>query len=426
MAYQPLSKLISQTPTSKELHITTDNWPKERKNLSEIIKDPQHPNFNWWFCCGITTKNDLYNLVEDYKGISSKLLKFDNMKEKDIKKWFSDKIKNKVHKELVIKSITSINNDVPRNYAYFKDIFKKKDVLLRILYTIFSQRYVLMESYSQTDCYTLRLISRMISVITKKQLDIYNTKLDISILKETLAYSILTKLLDLKISYLQVFPRTITINKSKVEIVKKKNKNFLLYDFFKFLFSTMFIKFLEDTELKKELLSHPQKKEIFSYMCDSFHLMIWNPHPFLINVDNSTNSTANYQKILTIIGNTLMDNDIITYMIYIIAYFCKYFKKKDISQLPPPVDPNKHPFLQLEFYGIEGRKLTEQFWNNPIPKTKVGQIREWLLQNFKNIDGSRYKRLDSVITIAKKKQTSKSYKNRNPVLFRYPHNLLNK
>ena len=36
MSYQPLSKLISQTPTTKELHITTDNWPEERKKLTEI------------------------------------------------------------------------------------------------------------------------------------------------------------------------------------------------------------------------------------------------------------------------------------------------------------------------------------------------------------------------------------------------------
>ena len=46
MAYQPLGKLISQPPTSKELHITTDNWPAERKKLSEMIRDPKHPNFN--------------------------------------------------------------------------------------------------------------------------------------------------------------------------------------------------------------------------------------------------------------------------------------------------------------------------------------------------------------------------------------------
>ena len=38
MSYQPLSKLISQTPTTKELHISTDNWPKERKKLTEIVQ----------------------------------------------------------------------------------------------------------------------------------------------------------------------------------------------------------------------------------------------------------------------------------------------------------------------------------------------------------------------------------------------------
>ena len=46
MSYQPLSKLISQVPTTKELHITTDNWPEERKKLAEIKRDPQNPDFN--------------------------------------------------------------------------------------------------------------------------------------------------------------------------------------------------------------------------------------------------------------------------------------------------------------------------------------------------------------------------------------------
>mgnify|MGYP000545112714 CR=1 FL=1 len=34
------------------------------------------------------------------------------------------------------------------------------------------------------------------------------------------------------------------------------------------------------------------------------------------------------KEFLKIIGQTLIDNDIITYMIYIIAFWCKYFKKK--------------------------------------------------------------------------------------------------
>ena len=68
MAYQPLSKLISQPPTIKELHITTDNWPKERSRFGNMVRDPQDPNFNWWFWCGISNKQGLLDLVNDYFG----------------------------------------------------------------------------------------------------------------------------------------------------------------------------------------------------------------------------------------------------------------------------------------------------------------------------------------------------------------------
>ena len=51
--------------------------------------------------------------------------------------------------------------------------------------------------------------------------------------------------------------------------------------------------------------------------------MTWSPHPF---VDISSNDTfiKDYKEI---IGKTLVDNDLITYMIHIIAYWCRYFKK---------------------------------------------------------------------------------------------------
>ena len=92
MSYQPLSKLISQVPTTKELHITTDNWPEERKKLAEIIRDPQNPDFNWWFWCGISNKQGLLDLVDDYKQISSSLLHLKGMKNAEIDEWFKDKI----------------------------------------------------------------------------------------------------------------------------------------------------------------------------------------------------------------------------------------------------------------------------------------------------------------------------------------------
>ena len=113
-------------------------------------------------------------------------------------------------------------------------------------------------------------------------------------------------------------------------------------------------------------------------------------------------------------------------MIYIIAFWCKYFKKKHITNLPQPVDPNQHPFLQDVFYVINGKQINNEIFQNTIPQSKVAEIRGWLLKNLRNLDGSRYKRLDSIIAIAKNKQTTKKYKNRAPILFRYPNNLLHK
>ena len=424
MSYQPLSKLISQTPTTKELHITTDNWPEERKKLAEIIRDPQNPDFNWWFWCGISNKQGLLDLVDDYKQISSSLLHFKGMKNAEIDEWFKDKIKNRVHRHLMSKSIDQINNDSKRMYTYFTDFFKNIDVIKRILYTIFSQRYVLIEGYSQTDMYTLILVTQMIEFITIPQLDIYNTKLKPSILKEVLVYSILTKLLDLKISSLYVLEKKIKINEINIDLLHDKNKSFLLEDFFKFLFSTLFLKFLDDKDVKTEILSHPEKKQIFSSMCEQCRGMLWSPHPF-IDADLNKNK-KNKKEFLKIIGQTLIDNDIITYMIYIIAFWCKYFKKKHITNLPQPVDPNQHPFLQDVFYVINGKQINNEIFQNTIPQSKVAEIRGWLLKNLRKLDGSRYKRLDSIIAIAKNKQTTKKYKNRAPILFRYPNNLLHK
>ena len=151
MAYQPLGKLISQIPTTKELHITTDNWPVERKKIKDMVRDPRNDEFNWWFWCGVSSKKDLQNLVKDYKEVSSTLMKFKKMKEKDIKSWFNGKINNKIHRELISNSVYQIGIDTPRNAGTFPGTFNNEEVITRILYTAYSQRYVSMESYCHTD-----------------------------------------------------------------------------------------------------------------------------------------------------------------------------------------------------------------------------------------------------------------------------------
>ena len=67
MAYQPLSKLISQAPTTKEIHITTDNWPDERKKIKDMVRDPRSSEFNWWFWCGVSSKKDLKRFTKSCK-----------------------------------------------------------------------------------------------------------------------------------------------------------------------------------------------------------------------------------------------------------------------------------------------------------------------------------------------------------------------
>ena len=104
MAYEPLGQLISQAPTSKEFHLTTDNWPSMRKKLKTISRDPNSDNFNWWFWCGVNNKKELMNKVKLYQEISGKLLFFKNKKEEEIAKWFEGKIKNSVHQHIVTAS----------------------------------------------------------------------------------------------------------------------------------------------------------------------------------------------------------------------------------------------------------------------------------------------------------------------------------
>ena len=74
-----------------------------------------------------------------------------------------------------------------------------------------------------------------------------------------------------------------------------------------------------DKEVKTEILSHPKKKEIFSALSEGWRTILWSPHPFM---DEDLNNKG--KKILKIIGQTIIDNDLITYMIYIIAFWCKY------------------------------------------------------------------------------------------------------
>ncbi len=287
MAYQPLSNLISQSPTTKELHITTDNWPEERKKLKKVVRDPKDPNFNWWFWCGIYSKKDLESLVKDYKEVSASLIKFKDMKDKEVNSWFKGKIKNKIHQQLMIDSINQINVDLKRlensikSKPEVKKTIKNADIVYRILYTIFSQRYILMESYSQTDLYYLIMLFNIIDTLKQNQLDMYNSKKNASILKETLAYCLLKKLLDLKISQLYAFPKTkkITISgkEQKVSLVKKKGKNFLIENFFSFLFTSLFFKFVNDTKTKK--IFNENKKTIFSRGCDYWTGALWSQIP---------------------------------------------------------------------------------------------------------------------------------------------------
>ena len=158
-------------------------------------------------------------------------------------------------------------------------------------------------------------------------------------------------------------------------------------------------------------------------MCDTFHVMSWTPHPFLSS--ESTDLMTFIKDYTEIIGNTLVDNDLITYMIHIIAYWCKYFKKKHISNLSEPVEANKSPFLQLEFYGIVGKNIAKDVYDNPIPKSKVEEIKNYLLKKLKKLDGSIYTKLEEIIKLARKKKTNKKYKNGMPINFKFPNKLFN-
>lgn len=429
MAYQPLSNLISQSPTTKELHITTDNWPEERKKIKEVVRDPKNPNFNWWFWCGIYSKKDLETLVKDYKEVSGSLIKFKNMKDKEVNSWFKGKIKNKIHSKLMIDSLNQINVDLKRlensitSKPEVRKTIKNADIVYRILYTIFSQRYILIESYSQTDLYYLIMIFNIIDTLKQNQLDIYNSKKKASILKETLAYCLLKKLLDLKISQLYAFPKTkkITISgkEQEVSLIKKKRKNFLIENFFSFLFTSMFFKFVNDTTTKQ--IFNENKKTIFSRGCDYWTSGLWSQIPFFGTNMLYNSSSREKQNIAVIIGETLVNNDLIYYIIYLIAYWCEYFKYDDFSG-HPVLDDTKSIFIQQEWYGIIPREKSHLIYKNPLPIQKYNEIKRYLLKQFKTVDGEPYTKLDKLAKLARSKRTLKE-KDGYPIVFKFPSKL---
>ena len=429
MAYEPLGQLISQAPTSKQFHLTTDNWPVMRKKIKTISRDPSSDDFNWWFWCGINNKKELMNKVKSYQEVSGKLLFFKNKREKDITDWFNSKIKNSVHQHIVSKSFYQINVDVERveqamnNDENKKNHFKNIDMVYRILYTIFSQRYVLMEGYSQIDLYYLSMVINIVDSLKNSQVDIYKTKLNKLLLKELLYYSILTKLLDLKISMLYAFGKEIKINSNKVELVKKKNKNFLLENFFDFLFTSMFFKFVKDKKTK-EVVFNNKKKEIFSYFLEYFKSSLWSPIPFYRATELYNPSPTTINNIKEVIGQTIINNDIIYYIIYLISFWCEYFKYDDFDN-HPAVDTNETYFLSQEFYGIVPQGRSSLIYDNALPITKFNEIKKYLLKEKKKMDGTVYTQLEEIIKLAKKKKTKKKYKNGIPIKFKFPSKLLN-
>ena len=431
MAYQPLGKLISQPPTTKELHITTDNWPLERKRFSKMIKEPKHPDFNWWFWCGVSTKNDLQNLIKDYKEVSGSLLKFKNMKASEVKSWFTGKIKNKIHLNLMSGSISQINVDLERlerginSRIDVKKLIKNANIVYRILYTVFSQRYISIESYSQTDMYYLIMVFNIIDTLKYNQLDIYNSKKNASILKETLAYCMLKKLLDLKISQLYTFPKTqkiiISGQEQEVRLVKKNRENFLIEDFFNFLFTSMFFKFVKDTKTKQ--IFNEDKKTIFSRGCYFWKGGLWTQIPFFGTDMLYSSSFQEKQNISVVIGETLLNNDLIYYIIYLIAYWCEYFNY-DIFSVHPVLDDNKSIFVQGEWYGIIPRERSHLIYKNPLPIQKYNEIKRYLLKQFKTIEGKPYTKLDKLAKLARSKRTLKE-KDGYPIVFKFPSKLFN-
>ena len=108
-----------------------------------------------------------------------------------------------------------------------------------------------------------------------------------------------------------------------------------------------------------------------------------------------------------------------------IAYFCQYLKKQQIDNYNYPNGRSKHALEEIMFYGSsDNRKLSNSLWAKSIPKTKVAEIRNFLLKKLKRLDGSSYTKLEEIIKLAKSKQTTKKYEDQVPILFKFPNKLL--
>ena len=60
--------------------------------------------------------------------------------------------------------------------------------------------------------------------------------------------------------------------------------------------------------------------------------------------------------------------------------------------------------------GHEHQAETKEIYNNPIPNSKVNELKEYLLKKLKKLDGTKYTKLEEIVKLAKKKRTSKSEK----------------
>ena len=105
-------------------------------------------------------------------------------------------------------------------------------------------------------------------------------------------------------------------------------------------------------------------------------------------------------NIKEIIGQTIINNDIIYYIIYLISFWCEYFKYDDFDN-HEAFEVNDTYFLSREFYGIVPRERSNLIYNNAIPRTKFNEIKSYLLKE-KKMDGTIYTQLEEIIKLAKK------------------------
>ena len=106
---------------------------------------------------------------------------------------------------------------------------------------------------------------------------------------------------------------------------------------------------------------------------------------YLFGANMLYNSSFQEKQNIVIIGETLVNNDCI-HIIYLIAYWCEYFKYDNFSG-HPVLDDNKSIFIQQEWYGIVQRKKSFNL-QNPLPIQKYNEIKKYLLKQFKTVNGS--------------------------------------